>query len=219
MSDVSEPDDDFSSSHKVVERPASPTQLTATFTASHTVQFTPHPHPLPSILEWRQSPVQQPQQDQKEGPMWDPACLASLACEETKSVYRLSTPPTPLLDEAMSVSPQKPSLAKERLLPVTKEIEVVTVTRERRKVQSRSDLLAQVLEQARITSAAKSEDKDEETPAAATPITAEPSPPPPSPSLILKRRSPLPHPKHPSPLLPLTQVMAALAGSPCQCNK
>ena len=99
MSDVSDPDDDFSSSHKVVERPASPTQLTATFTASHTVQFTPHPHPIPSILEWRQSPAQQPQQDQKEGPMWDPACLASLAslaCEETKRVYHLSTPPTPL---------------------------------------------------------------------------------------------------------------------------
>ena len=99
-SDVSEPDT-FSSSHKVVKRPASPSQLTTTFTASHTVQFTPHPHPIPSILEWRQSPVQQPQQNQKEGPMWDPACLAS---EETKSVYRLSTPPTPLLNEAMSIS-------------------------------------------------------------------------------------------------------------------
>ena len=84
LSDVSEPDD-FSSSHKVVERPASPTQLTATFTTSHTVQFTPHPHPIPSILQWRLSPVeqppQQPQQDQMEGPMWDPTCLISPACE------------------------------------------------------------------------------------------------------------------------------------------
>ena len=100
--------------------------------------------------------------------MWDPTCLVSPACEENKSVYRLSTPPTPLLSEAMSISPQKPSLAKEGLQPVTKEIEVVTVKRERRKVQSSSDLLAQALEQARITSAPKSEDK-QEAPAAVAP--------------------------------------------------
>ena len=64
LSDVSETDD-FSSSHKVVEHPASPTQLTATFTASHTVQFTPHPDPIPRILQWRLSPIEQsPQQPQ-----------------------------------------------------------------------------------------------------------------------------------------------------------
>ena len=57
--------------------------------------------------------------------MWDPTCLISPACEETKSVYPLSTPPTPLLDEAMSVSPQKSSPAKERLQTVTEEVEVV----------------------------------------------------------------------------------------------
>ena len=90
-------------------------------------------------------------------------CLVSPACEETKSVYRLSTPPTPLLDEPMP-SPQKPSPAKERLQTVTEEVEVVkevTVKKGRRKVQSRSDLLAQALEQARITSPAiaKSEAK------------------------------------------------------------
>ena len=96
MSDVSNPDDDFSSSHKVVERPVSPTQLTTMFTASHTVQFTSHSNPFPTVLKWCLSPIeqssQQPPQDQMEGPMWDPTCLVSPACEETKSVYRLSTP-------------------------------------------------------------------------------------------------------------------------------
>ena len=121
VSDVSEPDD-FYSTHKVVECTASPPQLTATFTASHTVQFTSHSDPIPTVLKWRLAPVeqppQQPPQDQMEGPMWDPTCLVSPACEETKSVYRLSTPPTPLLDEPMP-SPQKPSPAKERLETVT----------------------------------------------------------------------------------------------------
>ena len=102
--------------------------------------------------------------------MWDPACLVSPACEETKSIYHLSTPPTPLLDEAMSVSPQKSSPAKERLQTVTEEIEVVkevTVKQERRKVQSCSDLLAQELEQARITSPATAKPKP--SPAADSP--------------------------------------------------
>ena len=86
--------------------------------------------------------------------MWDPTCLVSPACEETRSVYRLSTPPTPVLDEPMP-SPQKPSPAKERLQTVTEEVTVVKeviVKKESRKVQSRSDLLAQALEQARLTS-------------------------------------------------------------------
>ena len=52
--------------------------------------------------------------------MWDPTCLVSPACEETRSVYRLSTPPTPLLDEPMP-SPQKPSPAKERLQTITED--------------------------------------------------------------------------------------------------
>ena len=61
-SDLSERDD-LSSSHKAFKHPASPIQLTATFTASHTVQFTPHPDPIPNILQWRLSPVEQsPQQ-------------------------------------------------------------------------------------------------------------------------------------------------------------
>ena len=55
--------------------------------------------------------------------MWDPTCLVSPACEETRSIYRLSTPPTPLLDEPMP-SPQKPSPVKERLQTIT-EVEVV----------------------------------------------------------------------------------------------
>ena len=65
VSDISEPDD-FSSTHKVIERPASPPQLTATFTASHS-------NPIPTVLRWRLSSVeqfpQQPPQDQMEGPM------------------------------------------------------------------------------------------------------------------------------------------------------
>ena len=52
VSDISEPDN-FSSTHKVVERPASPPQLTATFTASHTVQFSSHSNPIPTVLQWR----------------------------------------------------------------------------------------------------------------------------------------------------------------------
>ena len=62
MSDVSNPDDDFSSSHKVVERPVSPTQLTTTFTASHTVQFTSHSNPFPTVLKWCLSPIERSSQ-------------------------------------------------------------------------------------------------------------------------------------------------------------
>ena len=133
--------------------------------------------------------------------MWDPTCLVSPACEETKSVYRLSTPPTPLLDEAMSVSPQKSSPTKERLQPVTEEAEVVKVVmvkKERRKVQSRSDLLAQALEQARITSATKSKDNRDEPPAAkSSPATAEPSPTTAKPKSTPPKKKSTPTPKVP----------------------
>ena len=104
-------------------------------------------------------------------------CLVSPACEETKSVYRLSTPPTPLLNEPMP-SPQKPSPAKERLQTVTEEVEVVkevTVKKGRRKVQSRSDLLAQALEQARITYPAIAKSQAKPSPAPAIP-KSDPSP-------------------------------------------
>ena len=33
--------------------------------------------------------------------MWDPSCLVSPTCEETKSIYYHSDVPTPLLNEAM----------------------------------------------------------------------------------------------------------------------
>ena len=101
--------------------------------------------------------------------MWDPTCLVSSACEETRSVYRLSTPPTPVLDEPMP-SPQKPSPAKEQLQTIT-EVEVVKeviVKKESRKVQSRSDLLAQALEQARLTSPALLKSKPPSSPATVT---------------------------------------------------
>ena len=170
VSDISEPDN-FSSTHKVVERPASPLQFTTSFTASHTVQFSPHSNPIPTILQYRFSSSeqlpQQPPQDQMEGPMWDPACLVSPACEETRSIYRLSTPPTPLLDEPMP-SPQKPSPVKERLQTVTEQVEVVKeviVKKESRKVQSRSDLLAQALEQTRLTSPAIAKSEAQPPPA------------------------------------------------------
>ena len=98
--------------------------------------------------------------------MWDPTCLVSPACEETRSVYRLNTPPTPVLDEPMP-SPQKPSPAKERLQTIT-EVEVVKeviVKKESRKVQSRSDLLAQALEQTRLTSPAIAKSEAQPPPA------------------------------------------------------
>ena len=119
--------------------------------------------------------------------MWDPTCLVSPACEETKSVYRLSTPPTPLLDEPMP-SPQKPSPAKERLQTVTEEVEVtkeVTVKKETRKVQSHSELLAQALEQARISSPAIAKPNTSpatkpspDTPSPAKPVLPTAKPPP-----------------------------------------
>ena len=49
--DISEPDN-FASTHKVIECPASPPQLTATFTASHNVQFSSHSNPIPTVLQW-----------------------------------------------------------------------------------------------------------------------------------------------------------------------
>ena len=61
VSDISEPDD-FSFTHKVVERATSPSQLTATFTASHTVQFSSHSDPIPTVLKWRLSASEQPPQ-------------------------------------------------------------------------------------------------------------------------------------------------------------
>ena len=86
----------------------------------------------------------------------------------------------------MSVSPQKPSPAKERLQPVTEEIEVVTVKKERRKVQSCPDILAQALEQAKIISAANP-----------SPATAEPPPAEPSPAIA--KPKPTPPKKKPAP--------------------
>ena len=70
---------------------------------------------------------------------------------------------------------------------------------ERWKVQSRSDLLAQVLEQARITSAAKSEDKEEEAPAAPAPSTAKSSPITAEPAPVIARSKPTPPKKRPAP--------------------
>ena len=153
--------------------------------------------------------------------MWDPTCLVSPACEETRSIYRLSTPPTPLLDEPMP-SPQKPSPAKERLQTVTEEVEVtkeVTVKKETRKVQSRSELLAQALEQARISSPAiaKSKTPPATKPSPDTPSPAKPALPLRSPSL-LRRESP-PLPKFPLPPLLFIPVMAVLAGTPRQCSR
>ena len=104
----------------------------------------------------------------------------------------LSTPPTPLLDEPMP-SPQKPSPAKERLQTVTEEVEVVkevTVKKGRRKVQSRSDLLAQALEQARITSPAIAKSKAKPSPAPAIP-ESEPSPAA-EPPLAIPKPKPVP---------------------------
>ena len=159
--------------------------------------------------------------------MWDPTCLISPACEETNSVYRLSTPPTPLLDEPMP-SPQKPSPAKERLQTVTEEVEVVkevTVKKGRRKVQSRSDLLAQAFEQARITSPPSPSPKPNlplflSLPNPIHHLPNLPLPPKfPSPNLPLLKRKPPPHPKFPSPLLPSIPVMAALVDTLRQCSR
>ena len=131
--------------------------------------------------------------------MWDPTCLVSPACEETRSIYRLSTPPTPLLDEPMP-SPQKPSPAKERLQTIT-EVEVVKeviVKKESRKVQSRSDLLAKALEQARISSPALIKSKAQSSPSTVT-LSSDSSPTksPPTPTIAKPKPSSDTSPKRP----------------------
>ena len=125
-----------------------------------------------------------------EGPMWDPACLVSPACEETRSIYRLSTPPTPFLNEPMP-SPQKPSPAKERLQTITKVevVKEVIVKKERRKVQSRSDLLAQALEQARLTSPSLIKSKAQSSPATVT-LSSDSSPAKSPPAPVIAKPKP-----------------------------
>ena len=85
---------------------------------------------------------------------------------------------------------------------MTEEIEVVNVVtakKERRKVQSRSDLLEQALEQARITSAAKSEDNRDEAPATAEPPPAKSSPATAEPSPAIAKPKPTPPKKKSTP--------------------
>ena len=59
--------------------------------------------------------------------MWDPSCLVSYSSEETRSVYHVSTPPTPLLDEAMLLIPSKPGQAKEEQQSDTEDVEEVGI--------------------------------------------------------------------------------------------
>ena len=80
-------------------------------------------------------------------------------------------------------SPQKPSPAKERLQTIT-EVEVVKeviVKKESRKVQSRSDLLAQALEQTRLTSPAIAKSEAQPPPVPVIP-KSDPSPAKPPPT-------------------------------------
>ena len=105
----------------------------------------------------------------------------------------LPRPPTPLLDEPMP-SPQKPSPAKERLQTVTEEVEVVrevAVKKGKWKIQSRSDLLAQALEQARITSPAIAKSKAKPSPVLVTP-KSDPSPAKPLPAPAIPKPKPAP---------------------------
>ena len=107
--------------------------------------------------------------------MWDPTCLASPACEETRSIYRLSTPPTPVVDEPMP-SPQKPSPAKEWLQTVTEEeVEIVgevIVNKHTLKPPSRSDIIARAMRQSKSSPVTITLNSSESSPAKSPPAPA-----------------------------------------------
>ena len=158
-----------------VSEPTSPLQFTSTFTATHTVQFSSQSNLIPTSLRWR-STVEQCPPDQLEGPMWDPTCLASPACEETRSIYRLSTPPTSVVDEPMP-SPQKPSPVKERLQTVAEE--EVEIVREVivNKPPSRTDIIARAMRQSKSSPVTITLNSSESSPAKSPPASSPPKVP------------------------------------------